>query len=346
MEGASVQELLKERPDIRIDSRVPTAAIVLPGAAGRRSCNRIHQSRTTSRPTQMHALRRRLLVLAAAVVAGPLTAQQLLNDDFNSNTRSNWLSSHSPSGLSAATGALSIASGRHALTYFTPSGTYQSLLTTVDSLQVTFDLSFTSVSNSSTGFRLAFLDSNGATRPTLDGTNSGFRDYDGYLVQFNPAPLSGDANLNNLRLRARQTGIGASGELITSYSTSSTPGPATTTWTQVGTRGSDPALQTFATNTTYSVTYKITRPTASSLSFDFSVTGGTLNFRNTFSLTSITTTSFDSLALMSVSSDIIIDNVNITAVPEPSTYAACAGAAVLGLAFWRRRRAAAQALAA
>ena len=38
--------------------------------------------------------------------------------------------------------------------------------------------------------------------------------------------------------------------------------------------------------------------------------------------------------------------MKVTAVPEPSTYAACAGAAVLGLAFWRRRRAAAKALAA
>jgi hypothetical protein len=39
------------------------------------------------------------------------------------------------------------------------------------------------------------------------------------------------------------------------------------------------------------------------------------------------------------------DNFSVTsgatamvAVPEPSTYAACAGAAALGLAFWHRRR--------
>jgi hypothetical protein len=61
------------------------------------------------------------------------------------------------------------------------------------------------------------------------------------------------------------------------------------------------------------------------------------------------TRTFDAFAIYSVNtngSNFAIDNVLITAVPEPSTYAACAGAAVLGLAFWRRRRAAAKALAA
>lgn len=35
--------------------------------------------------------------------------------------------------------------------------------------------------------------------------------------------------------------------------------------------------------------------------------------------------------------NIWVDNFTISAVPEPSTYAAITGAAVLGLAFWRRR---------
>jgi len=35
-----------------------------------------------------------------------------------------------------------------------------------------------------------------------------------------------------------------------------------------------------------------------------------------------------------------IDNFSVSAIPEPSTYAAIAGAAALGLAAWQRRRSA------
>ena len=47
-----------------------------------------------------------------------------------------------------------------------------------------------------------------------------------------------------------------------------------------------------------------------------------------------------------ISNDTNAGAIVLTAIPEPSTYAACAGAAVLGLAFWRRRRAAAKAAVA
>ena len=74
-----------------------------------------------------------------------------------------------------------------------------------------------------------------------------------------------------------------------------------------------------------------------------------MSFSNSLIVSSPSTYAFDAFALYSVStagSNFTIDNVTITAVPEPSTYAACAGAAVLGLAFWRRRRAAAKAAVA
>jgi hypothetical protein len=41
MEGARVQELLEERTDIRIDSLVPTTAMIESGAAGELGCDRI-----------------------------------------------------------------------------------------------------------------------------------------------------------------------------------------------------------------------------------------------------------------------------------------------------------------
>jgi hypothetical protein len=84
-------------------------------------------------------------------------------------------------------------------------------------------------------------------------------------------------------------------------------------------------------------------------SFSLTDTNRTFNFGNSFQVTSPSTYAFDAFAIYSVTtngSNFVIDTVKITAVPEPSTYAACAGAAVLGLAFWRRRRAAAKALAA
>jgi hypothetical protein len=38
------------------------------------------------------------------------------------------------------------------------------------------------------------------------------------------------------------------------------------------------------------------------------------------------------------SGSMFADNFSVSAIPEPSTYAAMAGAAALGLAFWRRRK--------
>lgn len=45
----------------------------------------------------------------------------------------------------------------------------------------------------------------------------------------------------------------------------------------------------------------------------------------------------NSTASAAISSGMTADNFSITAVPEPSTYAALAGVAALGLAVWRRR---------
>jgi len=344
MEGASVQELLKERPDIRIDSRVPTAALLLPGAARIRSCNRIHQNRTTSRPTQMHALRRRLLVLAAAVwVPSIAYTQVLFSDDLT--TRSNWLNSGN-SGVSLVGGALSVTAGQHVLAFFTPEGS-QRAIGNNESLHLTFGINFSSVANSLTGFRVGLFDSNGATRPTTDGVSTAFQLYDGYLFSMNTSPTVGAAERNSLRLRVRQPGSSATTALMSSFSSSSAP--VHTTYVSVGTGGTDPALQIFQTGIDYQATYSISRGSGASLTFTFSLTGGNLiNFTNSLVVSSPSTYAFDAFALYAVggTSNFAIDNVTLTAVPEPSTYAACAGAAVLGLAFWRRRRAAAKALAA
>jgi hypothetical protein len=85
----------------------------------------------------MHHSLRLLLVSAAAFAAFKTAAAQttvLRNDDLSS--MSNWFNSSAnikvnnvwvPNGMELVNGGLSINAGRHALTYFTPSGSQQSL---------------------------------------------------------------------------------------------------------------------------------------------------------------------------------------------------------------------------
>ena len=108
--------------------------------------------------------------------------------------------------------------------------------------------------------------------------------------------------------------------------------------------------QNFQLGTVYAATYTLSRYANNGLEIEFSVTGGgsTWNFGKLYSITQPGDLAFDAFALYYVGGGFTIDNLAIShiaavgAVPEPSTYAACAGAAVLGLAFWRRRRAAAK----
>jgi MYXO-CTERM domain-containing protein len=296
----------------------------------------------------MHPSLRHLLLSAAAFAALKTAAAQttvLRNDDLSS--MSNWFNS-SASGMSLVNGGLSITAGRHALTYFTANGSFQTLGTN-ETLQVTFDLSFSQVGTSNGGFRLGLFDSNGGTRPTTNGVSSGFQGYDGYLFSWNPNPGSSS---NALRLSARTPGSSAVDTLLSST--------ATGTYSVVGS-GGGPSGQVFQTGTSYQATYTVSRGSGSGLDFEFSVTGGNLvNFSNAFSITSPSTYSFDAFAILSVSSsgsNFALDNFRVshavgssssgvsafdlggpTVIPEPSTYAAGAGLAALGLAVWRRRR--------
>lgn len=273
--------------------------------------------------------------------------------------------------------ALSISSGRHALTYFTPSGTQQNVGAN-ESITVSFSLTFSSVGSSSTGFRVGLFDSQLAAR-AIDGVSAVFKDYDGYLFSFAPAPTSG-ASSNSLRLRVRSPSGGTppGGSLLPASTalmstlTDPTPTPPTEpTWTYdvTGTRsGAETAKRTLQINTPYSVSYTVSRDAGSALTFAFSLTDGTFNFGNSFLVNSPTTYAFDAFAILSVSSNgsnFALDNFRVThavgssssgvsafdlggptVIPEPSTYAAGAGLAALGLAFWRRRRAAAKAAVA
>ena len=270
--------------------------------------------------------------------------------------------------MTLSNGVLSVNAGRHALTYFTSPGSFQSIAPNA-SIQVTFDLSFTQVGTSNSGFRVGLFDSNGATRPSSNGTSTGFYAYDGYVFSWNPT--AGSDNSNGLKLNARTGGSESSLQQLMSTISN------TANYSVVG--EGDVSGNVFKTSPTYQATYTISRGNSDGLNFEFGVTGGTLvSFTESFSIVAPSTYAFDAFAIFSVSgstgSNFVLDNFRVThavgsssspppppppssgsvgtfdlgggAIPEPSTYAACAGAAVLGLAFWRRRRAAAKALAA
>ena len=303
----------------------------------------------------MHPSFRCLLLSAAAFAAFQTAAAQttvLRNDDLSS--MSGWFNS-SNSGMSVVNGGLSVSAGRHALTYFAPSATPQALASG-ESLQVTFDLSFTTVGTTSGGFRVGLFDSNGATRPTAHGDSDAFQNYDGYAFTWTPNPGSGS---NSLNLRKRLTD--GTNQLLSSI----TDGTNYSIFNSGNSSSSGSASgQVFQTGTVYAATYSISRGSGNALTIDFSVTGGAAgwNFGKSYSITGPNDLAFDAFAILSVSntapssgSNFAIDNLRILhtaassgglsaqdvgggAIPEPSTYALGAGLAALGLAVWRRRR--------
>ena len=269
----------------------------------------------------------------------------LLSESSNPAT---WFNSSSSGTTLASDGKLSVTAGRHALTYFAPSATPQALAAG-ETLEVTFDLSFTTVGTTSGGFRVGLFDSNGATRPTANNVSDGFQGYDGYAFTFTPNPGSGS---NSLNLRRRLTS--GSDQLLSTI--------ADTTYSVYGsgTSSGSASGQVFQTGTVYAATYSVSRGSGNALTIDFNVTGGGAgwNFGKSYSITGPNDLAFDAFAVLSVStggSNFAIDNLRILhtaasgglsalevgggAIPEPSTYALGAGLAALGMAWWRRRRA-------
>jgi hypothetical protein len=320
----------------------------------------------------MHALIRRLLTVAATLAVGSSAVGQttpLLNEQEYSGFLAKpavWFNS-SNSGMSLANdGKLTVTAGIHALTYFTSPG-YPQILGVGAELSASFDLSFQSVGTTGQGFRVGVFDSMGTpispNRATADNQPGIFQNYEGYVWTWKPNPGTGS---NGLSLNERDSGfVGTNSTRLLST--------ITNVYTTVGS-GNGPSAQVFQTGLTYQATYSVTRTTDTTLKFDLTIAGGGpgWSFGKSYNITNPSTYSFDAFAILSVSgaggSNFSIDNLLIThtaaasppsdpgisanntgggpAIPEPSTYAACAGAAVLGLAFWRRRRAAAKAVVA
>jgi hypothetical protein len=310
----------------------------------------------------MHAQIRWLFLVASVVSPGNLlTGQTLINSTLDS--KPSWLYYFNTSAVSFKDNPysnvpdnnyLSVDPQQHVVAFFeqtTGSTTGPINISSGSTLQVSFDLYFTATLNTAgTGsLRFGLFDSNGASKPT---NNSSFHPYDGYLVAWNPG------NLNAVRFWKRNAPTTGSQQLMNS----------TSVYTQEGSDVDSPYV--FLPGTSYRANYSVTGGTGGTLTFALTINeGSTLRFSNSVSVPTPTTSVFDTFALYAVSGGpyLGIDNLLITltaaapsnsssgvnsfdlgggAIPEPSTYAACAGAAVLGLAFWRRRRAAAKALAA
>lgn len=107
------------------------------------------------------------------------------------------------------------------------------------------------------------------------------------------------------------------------------------------------AFQALANNTFYTGTFSATRTGASALTMGYSMTGGSLtSYATSYSDASALTTAFDSFAINWAtgtmnSGTFTLDSFSATVtaapIPEPSTYAALAGVAALGLVIMRRR---------
>ena len=306
----------------------------------------------------MHALIRRLLLVAAVLAVGSSLSGQTLRDS-TLDSKPSWLYyfnttsvtfKDNPYSAAAGDNYLSVDPQQHVVAFFEKTTGTTTAPVTIESgstLQVSFDLYFTASLNTTGtgGLRFGLFDSNGAAKPTA---NNSFHPYDGYLVAWNPG------NLNAVRFWKRNAPTNGSQQLMNS----------TGVYTQVG---SDvDSTYVFQTGTAYRASYSVTGGNDGGLTFAVTINeGSTLRFSNSVSVVSPSTNVFDAFAMYAVSGgpSFGVDNLLInytatatsssssgvsafdlggpTAIPEPSTYAACAGAAVLGLAFWRRRRAAA-----
>ncbi|MCU0792387.1 MAG: MYXO-CTERM sorting domain-containing protein [Opitutaceae bacterium] len=262
--------------------------------------------------------------LTCATLAPSLaTAGVVFSDTFSDSDRAGWFNSSGVSNTATvADGALTVTSGRHVLAYFADT----TLSSVGDTLTLAFDVSVLNPLNAGSGFRVGFFDKNGSTAVSADGVNTGFGNYLGYTAALNLVPPGSPVIF-------RQRDNPGNTALITTN----------TNYTQLGSAGGPVA--SFVSGTTYRFIYTLEKTGADALSIGVSVTGGAfgetyqhsvpdesgiVSLLNSFAISSTTTTA----------TSFTLDNVSVTftPVPEPSSFAAWSGVAVLGLVASRRRR--------
>jgi hypothetical protein len=148
-------------------------------------------------------------------------------------------------------------------TYFTPAATPVTLANTGDFLKVTwqFKLTNTNASNTSQNFRFALLGTPSASRLTANGAPASAA-FNGYGIFANMGQTLG--NSNPFRLEKRNV---ASGD----------PLATSGNWAALGTTGATTGNHGYDDNTTYTMTWTMTRNAAAGLDQDVSIVGGTLD---------------------------------------------------------------------
>jgi poly(beta-D-mannuronate) lyase len=259
---------------------------------------------------------------ALSLVGGTI----LLSDSFDDGIATNqslpasakWFTSSGS--LTIQSGALSMIAGRHALAFFKNSGVQS--LGVGEQITASFTLKFSTVGNSSGGFRFGFFNSNGASRPP-DPNNAAFTNYDGYIVTTTATYPDSNANSSGpIVFRQRNTGV--AGTLISTTGSGIYSDVASSPSTSQG----------FVAGTNYVVTFTISRTTTGTVNLAVGVTGGVLS-NYTFAADDVSgiVTGFDGFAVLSTQangSTYSIDNVTVVYAAIPATPSASFSASPTG----------------
>lgn len=285
---------------------------------------------------------------AALAIAASAQTVTVFNETFPAGGRTTlsvpdsaaWFSSSgsstvtytSDTSIELATGS----SGRHLLGYFTADGSPVSLALG-ETLQVTFQAQFdttTAFASGSNNLRVGLFDSTNGTRISADnlgGTSAAnggplFDNYTGYI-----ATMNAGGTKNGLRLYERTSTTNQA--LIAGIDA----------YTQLG--ASVDAPTALNPGTVYTGTFTFSRTASQELTISFFLTGGGLSNYSITEIDSSPTFTFDTFAIYATSNT--MDSMTLfqlkvektSAIPEPATYAALVGLAVVGFAGWHRRRA-------
>ena len=268
-----------------------------------------------------------------------------VDSDSDGNIETAWFGSSSS--LSTTTGHLigTVPAGSAAwTTYFTTEGSEATLANAGDTLTVSWTFSMTGINatNNSQGFRIAFVNSPAASRVSTNAS-PGSSTYAGYALFMNIGQTLGHANPFQLMERADTATASALLSASASWS-------ALDDEESIGTDGYDDGVS-------YTFDLTLTRTASSQLMIDATLSGGTVgndgvdNNDGTLTVSFLDTTpnsfSFDTFSLRpsgnatsATTFDTTAFSVTLTSVPEPSAFAALAGAAGLAFAVGRRRRSA------